>query len=321
MLQDWQSFNELYGTTNNPWNRDRTPGGSSGGSAAALAAGFGALSIGSDLNGSLRVPAHFCGVYAHKPTVGLAATRGMTPPHARALPADQDLAVVGPMARTADDLALLFEVMAGPDPLTSGVAYKLALPPARHRELDDFRVLVLDEHPLVPTGSAVCAAVDRVADALIAGGARVHRSSPLLPELTEAAVLHAQVLFSDIGARFPLETYEQLRAHADLLDADDRSLDATRLRAMVCSHRDRIEANNRRETQRHDWRRLFTEFDVVVCPRDADPGVQPRPQPEPQRSPHRHRRRHPALRGPGRVGRSGHHTWPTRHRCPSRTVP
>ena len=266
MLQDWQSFNELYGTTNNPWDHSRTPGGSSGGSAAALAAGFGALSIGSDLNGSLRVPAHFCGIYAHKPTVGLAATRGMTPPHTLALPADQDLAVVGPMARTADDLALLFEVMAGPDPLTSGVAYELALPPARHEEIDGFRVLVLDEHPLVPAGSAVGAAVDRVADALIAGGARVHRSSPLLPELTEAAMLHAQVLFSDIGARFPLETYEQLRAHADLLDADDRSLDATRLRAMVCSHRDRTEANNRREAQRHDWRRFFAEFDVVVCP-------------------------------------------------------
>ena len=77
MLQDWQSFNEIYGTTNNPWDHGRTPGGSSGGSAAALASGFGALSIGSDLAGSLRNPAHFCGVYAHKPTLGLVATRGM----------------------------------------------------------------------------------------------------------------------------------------------------------------------------------------------------------------------------------------------------
>lgn len=82
MLRDIQSYNDLYGTTNNPWNHDRTGGGSSGGSAAALAAGFGALSIGSDLAGLLRTPAHFCGVYAHKPTLGLAPTRGMTaPPH------------------------------------------------------------------------------------------------------------------------------------------------------------------------------------------------------------------------------------------------
>lgn len=142
MLKDWQSFNELYGTTTNPWDHGRTPGGSSGGSAAALAAGFGALSIGSDLNGSLRIPAHFCGVYAHKPTLGLAAIRGMVPPPAQALPADSDLAVVGPMARSAHDLTLLFDVMAGPDPLTLGVAYKLTLPPARHERLCDFRVLV-----------------------------------------------------------------------------------------------------------------------------------------------------------------------------------
>ena len=102
-LQDIQSFNEIYGTTNNPWDHGRTSGGSSGGSAAALASGFGALSIGSDLAGSLRTPAHFCGVYAHKPTLGLVAARGMVAPPAPALPVDLDLAVVGPMARTARD--------------------------------------------------------------------------------------------------------------------------------------------------------------------------------------------------------------------------
>jgi len=73
VLGDWQSYNDIYGTTNNPWDTGRTPGGSSGGSAAALAAGFGSLSLGSDIGGSLRVPAHYCGVCAHKPTLGLAA--------------------------------------------------------------------------------------------------------------------------------------------------------------------------------------------------------------------------------------------------------
>jgi amidase len=160
-LRDIQSFNELYGTTNNPWDHARTSGGSSGGSAAALAAGFGALSIGSDIGGSLRTPAHFCGVYAHKPTLGLAANRGMGAPSAPALPVDLDLAVVGPMARTARDLTLLLDVMAGPDPLTHGVAYDLTLPPARHERLSDFRILVLDEHPVIPTGAAVRAAVNR----------------------------------------------------------------------------------------------------------------------------------------------------------------
>ncbi|MEV4598118.1 amidase [Amycolatopsis sp. NPDC049253] len=265
-LQDIQTFNEIYGITNNPWDHDRTPGGSSGGSAAALASGFCALSLGSDLAGSLRTPAHFCGIYAHKPTLGLAATRGMVAPPAPALPVDLDLAVVGPMARTARDLTLLLDVMAGPDPLTLGKAHNVALPPARHDRLGDFRVLVLDEHPLIPTGAAVRAGVNRVADALADGGARVERHTPLLPDLTEAATLYMQLLISGSVARFPIESLEQLRTRVAGLSADDQSLDATRLRAMVFSHRDWLEATNRRELHRHGWRQLFAEFDAVVCP-------------------------------------------------------
>jgi amidase len=280
-LQDVQSFNEIYGTTNNPWDHGRTSGGSSGGSAAALASGFGALSIGSDLAGSLRTPAHFCGVYAHKPTLGLAAARGMVAPPAPALPVDLDLAVVGPMARTARDLTLLLDVMAGPDPLTHGVAYDLALPPARHERLADFRVLVIEDHPLIATGSAVRAGVNRVADALVDGGARVERHSPLLPDLTEAAMLYMQFLFSGSVARFPVEAHEQLRTRAAGLSADDRSLDAARLRGMVLSHRDWIEANNRRELHRHGWRQLFAEFDAVVCPITPTPAFPHDHNPDP----------------------------------------
>ncbi|MCF3118473.1 amidase [Streptomyces arenae] len=281
-LQDIQSFNEIYGTTNNPWDHSRTSGGSSGGSAAALASGFGALSIGSDIAGSLRTPAHFCGVYAHKPTLGLAATRGMVPPPGPALPAEPDLAVVGPMARSARDLTLLLDVMAGPDELTHGVAYELTLPPARHERLGDFRVLVLDEHPFIPTGSAVRAGVRRVADALADGGAHVERHSPLLPDLTEAAMLYRQLLFSSSVARFPVEAYEQVRARAAGLSADDQSLDAALLRGMVCSHRDWIEANNRRELHRHGWRQLFAEFDAVVCPITPTPAFPHDHNPDPR---------------------------------------
>ncbi|MFJ6833420.1 amidase [Streptomyces sp. NPDC091209] len=281
-LQDIQSFNEIYGTTNNPWDHGRTPGGSSGGSAAALASGFGALSIGSDLAGSLRTPAHFCGIYAHKPTLGLAAARGMVPPPTPALPVDLDLAVVGPMARTARDLTLLLDVMAGPDPLTLGVAHQVTLPPARHERLSDFRVLVLDQHPLIPTGAAVRAGVNRVADALVDGGARVERHSPLLPDLTEAALLYTQLLFSGSVARFPIEAYEELRARAARLGVDDRSLDAARLRGMVFSHRDWIEANSRRELHRHGWRQFFAEFDAVVCPVTPTPAFPHDHNPDPR---------------------------------------
>ncbi|USX56188.1 amidase [Lentzea sp. HUAS12] len=274
-LQDVQSFNDIYGTTTNPWDPGRTAGGSSGGSAAALAAGFGAVSIGSDIGGSLRTPAHFCGVYAHKPTLGLAASRGMVAPSEPALPIDLDLAVVGPMARTARDLALVLDVMAGPDPLTSGVAYRLSLPPARHDRLRDFRVLVLDEHPLLPTGAAVRAGVEWVAAALAGAGARVRRHSALLPDLAEAATVYMQLLVSGSVARFPVGPQEST--------VDDRSLHAVRLRAMEFSHREWLEANARREAHRHGWRRLFAEFDAVVCPVTPTPAFPHDHSPDPMR--------------------------------------
>ncbi len=129
-LGDWQSYNDIYGTTNNPYDLGRTPGGSSGGSSAALAAGYGPLSLGSDIGGSLRVPAFHCGVYAHKPTFALAPSRGHTPPPFPPLPFDRDLAVIGPMARSAADLSLLLDVIAGPDPMEAGKGYRLALPRA-----------------------------------------------------------------------------------------------------------------------------------------------------------------------------------------------
>src|SRR5262244_2923128 len=123
-LHDWQSYNPIYGTTNNPWDLDRSPGGSSGGSAAALAAGLGPLSLGSDLGGSLRVPAHFCGICAHKPSLGLVPDRGHTPPASPPVPRDSDLAVVGPMSRAAADLALALDVIAGPDEERAAIGFR-----------------------------------------------------------------------------------------------------------------------------------------------------------------------------------------------------
>ncbi|HET8707899.1 MAG TPA: amidase family protein, partial [Pseudomonadales bacterium] len=112
---DLQSYNKIYGTTNNPWNKALTPGGSSGGAAAALAAGFTAAELGSDIGGSIRTPAHFCGVYGHKVTHGIISMRGHVPGPPGTL-GEPDLAVAGPMARAAGDLALLLDVVAGASP-------------------------------------------------------------------------------------------------------------------------------------------------------------------------------------------------------------
>src|SRR5437763_15306223 len=116
MLGDWQSYNPVYGTTNNPWDLTRTPGGSTGGGAAAVAAGLGCLTIGSDLSGSIRIPAHFCGVYGHKPSLNLVSMEGFQPGPWDGSPAyPMDVSVAGPLARNARDLSLTLDVLAGPN--------------------------------------------------------------------------------------------------------------------------------------------------------------------------------------------------------------
>ena len=265
-LGDWQSFNEIYGVTNNPFDVGRTPGGSSGGSAAALAAGYGALSLGSDIGGSLRIPATFCGVYAHKPTYELAASRGHTPPPFPAKPGSVDLAVIGPMARSAGDLELLLDVIAGPDELHEGVGYRLALPPARHEQLRDFRILVLDEHPLLPTAADVRAAIDGLAAGLAKSGASVERTSALLPDLANSARLYMRLLMSVLAANWPLEFFERAQTAAAALDSSDISPAAERLRGAVMDHRAWVAAEQQRSALRTQWRALFGAFDAVICP-------------------------------------------------------
>ena len=206
-LGDWQSYNDIYGTTNNPFDLGRTPGGSSGGSSAALAAGYGPLSLGSDIGGSLRVPAFHCGVYAHKPTFALVPSRGHTPPPLPALPFDRDLAVIGPMARSAADLSLLLDVIAGPDPIEAGKAYKLALPPPRHDQLKNFRVLLIDTDPVLPTAASVRNAIDKLAANLGKAGINVMRKSPLLPDFAASTRLYMRMLMSFLSASFAPESY------------------------------------------------------------------------------------------------------------------
>jgi amidase len=265
-LTDWQSYNEIYGTTNNPYDLTRTPGGSSGGSAAALAAGFGPLSLGSDIGGSLRVPAFHCGIYAHKPTFALVATRGHTPPPFPPLPIDRDMAVIGPMARCAADLSLLLDVIAGPDPLEAGKAYKLSLPPPRHDTLKNFRVLVIDSDPVLPTGAVVRAAIEKLANDLGGFGAAIARRSPLWPDFAATSRLYMRMLLSLLAAGFAPEAYADAVAAVTSLPAEATSLQAERLRGVALSHRDWVLAERARAQLRAQWRNLFESFDAVICP-------------------------------------------------------
>ncbi len=265
-LSDWQSYNDVYGTTNNPWDVRRTPGGSSGGSAAALAAGYVALELGSDIGGSLRAPAHFCGVFAHKPSLDLVPQRGAGYPDTPPIPVRGDMAVIGPMARSAGDLVLELQVLAGPDPLWDGIGYQLALPAARHDRISDYRVLVLDAHPLFPTAESVKSALNGLAERLGKLGCTVLRRHPGLPDLARTTrnyvTLLSAIFAADLAPRERLEA----ESAAAALAPDDLSLTAMWLRGITAGHAGWIRSSRVREGLRTRWQALLREVDVVLCP-------------------------------------------------------
>ena len=261
-LADWQSFNPIYGVTRNPWNLDYSPGGSSGGSAASLAAGYVPLEIGSDIGGSVRVPSHFCGVFGHKATYGLIPVRGQSLPGTTRAP---DLSVCGPMARTAADLDLALGILAGPEQEMAN-GYRLALAEPRHGDLADYRVLVLDAHPLVPTRREVVDAVSRFASNLEKAGVKVARSSDLVPDLAHAGRVYVQLLGAETANRMPPQQRRTIEDVAAKLSPDDDSLHAIRLRNINLSHSDWVVLDEQRVRIKAQWRKLFETFDVVIGP-------------------------------------------------------
>lgn len=223
------------------------------------------LEIGSDLAGSIRAPAAFCGVFGHKPSYGLVPLRGFTLPTTDGLSADGDLPVLGPMARTAADLALALDVLAGPDE-REATAYRLALPPPRHHALKDFRVLVIDTNPFLPTSLAVRGALDRLSDRLVKAGAKVGRETPLLPDPAETRRAYSRLLYSFVSYGRPADFYREMEAALAKLRPDDESQGALWIRGTVLSHRDWLAAIVARDRLRRQWRDLFREYDVVLCP-------------------------------------------------------
>jgi len=177
-LMDTQAFNEIYGRSNNPWDLDRTPGGSSGGSAASLAAGMAFLSVGSDIGGSIRTPASFCGIYGHKPTLDIVSLQGHLPAGLHGDPGFSTLlAVAGPMARYAEDLEASMRVLAGMEyPDTK--AFQWTLPPARHERLSEYRIRYILEDPLVAVSVETKAVLESAIRACERAGAAVTHGWP-----------------------------------------------------------------------------------------------------------------------------------------------
>jgi amidase len=262
MLADWQSYNAVYGATSNPWDVTRTPGGSSGGSAAALAAGLTGIEAGSDIGSSLRNPAHYCGVYAHKPSWGVVSPRG----HAvGGRVSYTDISVVGPLARSAGDLEAALAAMAGPDEV-DGLGWRVELPKARHERLADFRVAVLLSVPHAEVDRAVQDGVQSVADTLAKAGATVSdRARPAIDTL-EADRLFRKLLGAAMSGRTPDEMFRRnLEKTAKLAD-DDMSATAQGLRAATLHHRDWLVANEARHKMRLKWAEFFRDWDVLICP-------------------------------------------------------
>ena len=260
-LADYQSYNSIYGTTNNPWDPTRAPGGSSGGSAAALAAGLTGLEAGSDIGSSIRNPAHYCGVFGHKPTWGIVPPRG----HALGRVAMTDISVVGPLARGADDLGLALDAMAGADEI-DGAGWRLALPPPRRKTLREYRVAVMLEDSNSEVDGAVVDRLQALADFL--GKKRVKVSDRARPDIDtrEAHRVFIRLLRAATSGRMPVAEFEKNLAAARGLAADDESYFAQMTRANTLYHRDWLVANETRHQIRRKWAAFFEEWDLLLCP-------------------------------------------------------
>lgn len=255
-LADLQSYNPVYGVTHNPWNLARTPGGSSGGSAAAIAAALSALELGTDIGGSIRIPAHFTGIFGHKPTYGIVHYAKTGLPPVRLAP--RDLSVAGPLARSAQDLAIALQVLINRDPLAAK-GWRLELPAPRHERLADFRVLVLGSWPGRKQSDVEKTVEKRLLDALRKSGVTVRHGADLesaLPDLEAANDVYRRLKYSSVPGAPAAVQQESESAH---------SPPATRNAAQI-THDEWLQLNEQRLQIRAQWEAVFSQVDVVLSP-------------------------------------------------------
>ncbi len=238
---DLQSYNEIFGTTSNPWALDRTTGGSSGGAAAAVACGFTAFELGTDIGGSVRIPSHCCGVFGLKPSYGVVPQRGYLD-HVGGGTTDPDINVFGPIARSAEDLELALSVLAGPEP-ERALAWRVELPEARADELSGYRIGVWFDEPSSPLDHAVRDRLRATVDAMERAGAKVEEAHPAVG-FDEQVGLFMRLIGAAVSPSMPDER-AQLAAGA---------------------HRDWLRNDEERARLRRVWADWFTSYDLLLCP-------------------------------------------------------
>lgn len=260
---DMQAFNDLFGTTNNPWDLRRGPGGSSGGAAAAVAAGLATFDIGTDIGGSIRGPAHLTGICGHKPSFGVVSALGYID-HPTAGLTEPDVNVLGPLARTVDDLELVFDVIAGPTP-DRAPGWRLDLPPPRHDRFEDVRVAAWLDDPSCPVSSDVATALDGAVATIAADGPPVDRAAR--PDL-DFDVVRRVGLPLIAAATSPGRTDDEFERFRQVV-LDPAEVDETllrRARSSVMFHRDWLLLTEERERIRQVWAEFFTRYDILLCP-------------------------------------------------------
>jgi len=245
---DLQTYNEMFGTTTNPWDPERAPGGSSGGAGAAVAAGFTSFEVGTDIAGSVRIPSHFCGVFGLKPSYGLIPQRGYLD-HVHGGTTDADINVFGPLARGADDLDLLLGVLAGPEPRRAP-AWRVELPEPKGTTLADYRIGVWLDDPACPVESTYGAVLGTAVERLAAAGARIDEAHPPV-ELADQLGLFYQLIGPAMAPSLPDDV-------ADTVAGPH----AAWLRAQVA-----------RERYKDLWAGWFEDYDLLLCPVTPTPAI------------------------------------------------
>ena len=258
-LMDGQSFNEIYGVTNNPWDLARTPGGSSGGSAASLAAGMAFFSIGSDIGGSIRTPSSFCGIYGHKPTLDIVSAAGHFPGGLHDVPGFSTLlAVAGPMARTAEDLEAMLRVLAGPEPPDSK-AFQWTLPKPRHDRLRDYRIGYLLEDPAVSVSGETKSVLEAGIRACEKAGATVRQGWPAGFQFQEFLETYFFLLGAFDFSVMPPDRQKRVRP------GFEKRPDPM-AKGALSSFADWQRQNRKRLAYRAMWEKLFEDVDVFLMP-------------------------------------------------------